>query len=667
MSTESFPGYEVISELGRGGMGVVWLARQVALDRLVAIKQVLPGTTDPIDLARFRREGALLRDMVHPGLVRLLDYELDAPTPYLVLEYVEGARSLIDLIAREPPMHTRALALAQGIAEALGHVHERGVIHRDLKPGNVLLGPDGRPRLIDLGLARSLNAAEAERLTNHGEVMGTMVYMAPEQLTGMPTDARADVYALGLVLYELLARRFVFASNLPDAVVPLRRLTDRWSPVTDYAPTVHPSAAALVARCLAVDPAARPPDGRAVAEALGEILDPTPRARPPRRTAPVPALVDHDAPTRPRAADRGPRRRRISRGQRAAAAVALAGVSLALFTAMLFLWGPGVFLPGGSSRIWPSGPPPAARAEPVSGVRALADRLAARLAAAHARLDERALAAFAEAHRGELRRAATVGERDLTRRVTLETAVRDHLRDCEVEAALSAFLTGGQAWFDDARAPEAARWSLRTALGDLELWELFCREQGVAWPLPSVRVPGGAWDTPVAPEAIDFTASETSMRRESHYESRFAELEPERTFTLPADAARRRALLWFGTSAWRGGLVVEVTVNRRFRRLLAADPARLSGPEPPRITIRTREYVDGGGTRANARVSVLGDPDWSGRRGYLGMWLPVGLLEASSTLRCRVVSLPGAASGLDDAALRERIFSLFENGTTTKP
>jgi serine/threonine protein kinase len=200
-------GYDILGELGRGGMGVVYKARQLPLNRLVALKMILAGPhADPEALARLRTEAEAVARLRHPNIVQIHEVGNQDGCPYLALEYVEGG-TLAGKLAGMPYPPRPAAQLLETLARAVHHAHEQGIVHRDLKPANVLLTADGAPKIADFGLAK--HVGDGERFspavqTRTGIVMGTPSYMAPEQLAGGPAviGAAVDVYALGAVLYE---------------------------------------------------------------------------------------------------------------------------------------------------------------------------------------------------------------------------------------------------------------------------------------------------------------------------------------------------------------------------------------------------------------------------------------------------------------------------------
>jgi serine/threonine-protein kinase len=212
------PGHELQAVLGSGGMGVVYRARQRALDRVVAVKMLLAGPlAGPQELGRFRRETAALACLRHPNIVQVYEAGDVESRPYFTMEFVEGG-SLAQKLAGVPQPARQAAALAGTLAEAIQAAHQAGIVHRDLKPANILLTADGTPKVTDFGLARRLE--DGTRMTQTGVPMGTPSYMAPEQAQGQTTIGPAvDVYALGAILYELLTGRPPFQGETAAATV----------------------------------------------------------------------------------------------------------------------------------------------------------------------------------------------------------------------------------------------------------------------------------------------------------------------------------------------------------------------------------------------------------------------------------------------------------------
>lgn len=272
--------FEVVEELGRGSMGLVLRARDLGLGRDVAIKLQLEPSTK-VELERFRREGQLAASLNHPNIVRVHEASEAQGRPFLVYELIEGCRTLDQVV---PHIETRGrVALIEQAARALGYAHRRGVVHRDLKPGNVLVDRDGRALVSDFGLA---SAAGLDRLTRTGALVGTPLYMSPEQVLGQTLGPQADVWALGVVLYEALARQRPFeAGGLAELAVKIVGATP--TPLRDLAPQVPRELEEIVGRALCRDLAGRYRDGDALAQALRGFL----AARPRRRLALALALM----------------------------------------------------------------------------------------------------------------------------------------------------------------------------------------------------------------------------------------------------------------------------------------------------------------------------------------------------------------------------------------
>jgi len=190
--------YRLERLIGAGGMATVWRAEDTKLERPVAVKALSETlVADPAYRARFEREARVAAGLLHPNLVKVYDYSADGPRPYLVMEYAEGP-TLSALLADDPEaVHPRLLA--EGLLGALAHIHQAGVIHRDVKPSNVLVGADGSPKLTDFGIARP---SDATQITQTGHVIGTLRYMAPEVREGAAADERSDLFSLGVLLRE---------------------------------------------------------------------------------------------------------------------------------------------------------------------------------------------------------------------------------------------------------------------------------------------------------------------------------------------------------------------------------------------------------------------------------------------------------------------------------
>jgi len=210
--------YEIHRHIARGGMAQVYLARDRSLDRPVAVKELVPEfATDPSFVERFRREAQSAAKLTHPNIVAVYDWGTQDGTYFIVMEYVDGP-SLSQVIRADGALHPRRAAeIASEVAAALGFAHSQGVVHRDIKPGNVLLTATGQAKVADFGIARAMSSAD-EELTQTGSVMGTATYFSPEQAQGLAVDARADLYSLGVVLYEMVTGRPPFSGDSPLAI-----------------------------------------------------------------------------------------------------------------------------------------------------------------------------------------------------------------------------------------------------------------------------------------------------------------------------------------------------------------------------------------------------------------------------------------------------------------
>jgi serine/threonine-protein kinase len=247
------PGYQLLEELGRGGMGVVYRAYQVKADRLVALKMVLNGElASSEELRRFKDEAPAIAALDHPNIVSIYDVGEHAGCPFFTMKLYKGG-SLASRIARGPLPSQEAAETVRIVAEAIQHAHHKGIIHRDLKPGNILLD-GGKPHVTDFGLAKRLDVKDPKTLT--GMVLGTPGYMAPEQALGNAATAATDVYGLGAVLYAVLTGRPPFQAETPldtlDQVV-----NKPPAPPQFLNPNIDEDLETICLKCLEKEPAAR--------------------------------------------------------------------------------------------------------------------------------------------------------------------------------------------------------------------------------------------------------------------------------------------------------------------------------------------------------------------------------------------------------------------------
>ena len=210
--------YELHRQIARGGMADVFLARDLLLDRPVAIKVLFDQfSKDKQFVERFRREAQRAANLNHPNIVSVFDWGEESGTYFIVMEYVEG-RSLAEIIRTEGSIHPDKVAeISSEVAAALSFAHRNGIVHRDVKPGNVLVAPNGHIKVADFGIARALANVQSE-LTQAGTVMGTATYISPEQAQGIEVDPRSDLYSLGVMIYEMLSGHPPFTGETPVAV-----------------------------------------------------------------------------------------------------------------------------------------------------------------------------------------------------------------------------------------------------------------------------------------------------------------------------------------------------------------------------------------------------------------------------------------------------------------
>jgi serine/threonine protein kinase/tetratricopeptide (TPR) repeat protein len=264
--------YRLVECIGEGGMGEVWKAHDANLDRVVAIKMLRGALDDATARERFRREARVLSRLSHPGIATVFDFAPQEGADFLVMEYVPGGTLEARLGAGRLPLAT-VLDLGSAISDALENAHRHGVLHRDLKPGNVMLTDDGQPKILDFGLAVLIAGGKATgRMTQSGTIVGSLPYMAPEQLFGEADDVRTDVYALGAMLFEMVTGQRPFIKSRPEALM-FAIINNAAPAARSIRSDVPDELDRLLAQCLDKDPARRPASATVVAESLRRIRE----------------------------------------------------------------------------------------------------------------------------------------------------------------------------------------------------------------------------------------------------------------------------------------------------------------------------------------------------------------------------------------------------------
>ncbi|HYY88792.1 MAG TPA: protein kinase, partial [Chloroflexota bacterium] len=275
--------YQLVREIARGGMAAVWEAEDTLLGRRVAVKRLHPQfANEPEFLERFRREARAAASLAHPNIVPIYDVgeDRETATPYIVMELVRGENLKSRIRRAPPPGHLSDDEVRQvgaAIAVALDYAHRHGIIHRDVKPQNVLLGEDGRPRLTDFGIAQALATSA---LTRTGAVMGSVHYLAPELARGQPATPRSDIYSLGVVLYEMATGRAPFSGET-ELSVALAHVEQPPATPRTFNAGLAPDLEATILQALAKAPEARLGSAASLAAALTGDAEATQRLLSP--------------------------------------------------------------------------------------------------------------------------------------------------------------------------------------------------------------------------------------------------------------------------------------------------------------------------------------------------------------------------------------------------
>ena len=297
--------YQLQEPIGRGGMATIYRGRDRRMERVVAIKVLRDiYSTDTKFVIRFQREAKAASALQHPNIVQVYDYGQTDGNYFIVMELIEGTDLRRYLRSRGVLDTERAIIIAHDVALGLGAAHRRNIVHRDVKPQNVLVGRDGSIKLTDFGIASVYKDINAERLTTTGMTLGTVQYYAPEQAQGEIVSPAADVYALGIVMYEMLTGRTPFDGDTPVAVA-MQHIQDAPIPPSQYNPGIPPALEEIILRCLEKVPEMRYRDGSQLARALEMLGDADAMSTLPFTPGSTPVPPTNQIPSRPSTSGRG--------------------------------------------------------------------------------------------------------------------------------------------------------------------------------------------------------------------------------------------------------------------------------------------------------------------------------------------------------------------------
>ena len=268
--TEQYGRYQIVGELGKGTMGVVYKAHDPQIDRMVALKVLRPDrVTSKEFVARFLKEARAIGRLSHSNIVTIYDVGEDNGTVYIAMEYLEGEP--FNEVVKSGRLTLREnLEIARQVAETLDYAHRQGIVHRDIKPSNIILAKENQVKLTDFGIARIEDTSSVHQ-TQAGEILGTPVYMSPEQVMGQKVDGRSDLFSIGVILYEMIAGRRPFGGNNIAAI--FRAITQDSPASPDHGnPFITKDLADMVLKCLSKPPENRFQTGRQLADAIAQII-----------------------------------------------------------------------------------------------------------------------------------------------------------------------------------------------------------------------------------------------------------------------------------------------------------------------------------------------------------------------------------------------------------
>lgn len=282
--------YEVLEQIGTGGMAVVYKAKDVLLNRIVTIKVLREQFgSDEEFLRRFRREAQAAASLSHPNIVSIYDVGKDGEIEYIVMEYIEG-RNLKEIIRNYAPLSPeQAILIAKQIGEAIHHAHEHHIIHRDIKPQNILVTADGRVKVTDFGIARAVSSAT---VTHTGNIVGSVHYLSPEQAKGIQSNEQSDIYSLGIILYEMVTGKVPYDGETPIAIA-LKHLQEQVVPPSKLNPRIGQELEHVIMRAVAKSPETRYPSARELLKDLERVQAGRPVERPLPDPPDIEATIVH--------------------------------------------------------------------------------------------------------------------------------------------------------------------------------------------------------------------------------------------------------------------------------------------------------------------------------------------------------------------------------------
>jgi len=675
--------YLLLGMVGSGGLGSVWKAIDTRLsdETVVAVKFLHQDSTLPATAAvRFRQEARILAKLSHPGIPKIYTIgDGRVGVEFFVFEYIEGY-TLREVI-RSGLALLQGLHFAVSLLEILEVIHEQGILHRDVKPENLLVNrSDSRLKMIDFGISKTLHDALLK--TKTGIILGTLQYMPPEQMARGEYTVKSDLYSAGLVVYELLSGQPAFPASIDFPTMLKLKETGRIDPLRNERESVPPVAEMLIGRALAPDPETRPASAREFKDELVHLIEAVEeRQSGGGRIQTEPLAVPDIQSLSPAGGPSSSSRTLVTHdledeaaqghswlcshfgalrffsfwtfpflGRLAKSVVLVVAVVLVVQgIGATVLWNPHGLREENAHASIPSLPPRSAIVDSTSSSLSGAARyLVETLQRRRPFLDEAWLRWFAHSNRNRLERE----------RRAINQALRKHFDELGISQPLAVFLARSKEYFSDARVPESDRWLTRSSLCDVELIELFCLANGLEFPVAgSVRGCAGGWDDPVDAQTPDLAKATALVFSDpaplgSGLTDRFL----SDSWEIPSAARSSRCLLWYAATHWSIGLVADVTIDRRFRRLIACGS---TPKELPALTIRAHECWSRFGLQRQVPVVLLEARENQGGRAYFGAWVPRVKGARRIDLETRILDLELGPARKVEPRLADRILSFI--------